>query len=218
MGMLRALALIGMGTALAGCGLVPALAERTTAAALAPVARTAQATAAAARATAASVQVIDRTVTRSASQISQSSTQLSRSINQASANAASYRRLQQATRQASYAPPRNSRGSKTSKIAKTKPPAEPELTVLPAETLALLTPDQAGLQKAAQTEAFTAPIGEMIYWEIEGRSGSAMAESESAMGSFQCRTFVQTVTIDGVLQEGNATACRTDSGLWTSSF
>ena len=95
----------------------------------------------------------------------------------------------------------------------------PQVDILPTSVLSELTEDQAGLQRAAQSEAFSAPVGEEIYWEIDGRTGTAMTKSEDTMGSFVCRSFVQTLTLeDGSTVEGEAVMCRNDSGVWTASF
>ncbi len=98
-------------------------------------------------------------------------------------------------------------------------PPPPQVDILPPSVLAQLTEDQAGLQRAAQSEAFNAPVGEEIYWEIDGRTGSAVAESENSIGGFVCRTFLQTLVLeDENLTEGEATMCRNHSGVWTASF
>jgi surface antigen len=109
-----------------------------------------------------------------------------------------------------------------SNVAAAAPPVvipPPQVDILPATVLSQLTEDQMGLQRAAQSEAFNAPVGEEIYWEVDGRTGSAAAESENKMGSFVCRTFIQTLTLeDGSISEGDAVMCRNDSGAWTGSF
>ncbi len=103
------------------------------------------------------------------------------------------------------------------KQAKTDAPSEP-LDILPTAVLAQLTKDQAALQRAAQTEAFTAPLGETIFWEDSGRTGSAMAEEENAMGSFVCRTFIQTVRITETEERASTLACKNPDGVWQASL
>lgn len=90
--------------------------------------------------------------------------------------------------------------------------------MLPAAVLSQLTEDQAALQRTAQKEAFTAPVGETIFWEDAGRTGSAMAEDETTMGSFVCRTFVQTVQITVTEERAVTHACRTSDGVWEASL
>ena len=54
---------------------------------------------------------------------------------------------------------------------------------------------------------------------MDGRTGTAMGESENAMGNFTCRTFVQTLTMeDDTLTEGETMMCRTEGGAWSASF
>lgn len=103
------------------------------------------------------------------------------------------------------------------KQANTDASSEP-LDILPAAVLAQLTKDQAALQRAAQTEAFTAPVGETIFWEDSGRTGSAMAEEENAMGSFVCRTFIQTVRITENEERATTLACKNPDGVWQASL
>ncbi len=92
------------------------------------------------------------------------------------------------------------------------------LDILPAPVLARLTPDQAGLQRAAQGEALTAAVGETIFWHLEGREGTATTESESRMGGFTCRSFFQTLALEDTFEWASTTACRADNGTWTQSF
>jgi surface antigen len=81
-----------------------------------------------------------------------------------------------------------------------------------------LTEDQTGLQKAAQNVATTAPVGETIFWHDGGREGSAMTETESVMGGFTCRTFMQTIALEDYFDKASLTACRNASGAWITSF
>ena len=96
--------------------------------------------------------------------------------------------------------------------------AEPEaFDVLAPAILAQLSGDQAALQRAAQQEAFDAPVGEIIFWEDSGRTGTATAEDEQPMGSFVCRTFFQTVRLDVTEESGRLLACKSPDGVWESS-
>lgn len=99
-----------------------------------------------------------------------------------------------------------------------KPAEPPPLEILPKATLAKLTPRQRGLQNAAQREAESAQVGESIFWNLEGRPGSAMTESENHLGEYLCRSFAQTIVIEGTEEQAFTTACRTEGGAWTPSF
>ena len=88
------------------------------------------------------------------------------------------------------------------------------LGILPADSLVRLSETQAGLQNAAQSAAFDAPIGEIIEWNYEGAAGSAQATAENRFGTMQCRDFVQTLTLDGNTQSAEASACRRGNGRW----
>jgi hypothetical protein len=104
-------------------------------------------------------------------------------------------------------------------IAKAKDAPQPDIKVLPDETLAQLSKDQLGLQNAAQRAALSAPVGETIFWDKDGRSGTATAKEEHKLGQTLCRTFVQSVTIDGATKEARANACLdSDSGHWQAAF
>jgi surface antigen len=104
-------------------------------------------------------------------------------------------------------------------IEKGKTADQPDLPMLSDEVLAKLTEDQRGLQKAAQKVALTAPVGETIFWDNEGRSGTVLVKDEHKMGESVCRSFEQSVTIDGVDEKGHGIACKdTDSGRWALAF
>ncbi|MBY0508962.1 MAG: hypothetical protein K2P94_02310, partial [Rhodospirillaceae bacterium] len=90
--------------------------------------------------------------------------------------------------------------------------------VLPKDVLGRLTEDQAGLQKAAQNVAMKAPVGETIFWHVDGREGTVTTETESVMGGFNCRTFVQTIALEDYFDKASLTACRNASGAWMTSF
>ena len=117
------------------------------------------------------------------------------------------------------APTRSARtNSSKNSAAKTKDAGKPSLDILPKEILERLTTDQAGLQKAAQSEAMIAPVGETIFWHMDGREGTAMTESESLMGGFTCRNFVQTIALEDYFDKATLSACRNANGAWIHSF
>ena len=92
------------------------------------------------------------------------------------------------------------------------------MDILPKDVLKRLTPDQAGLQRAAQKAAMTAPVGETVFWHLDGREGTAMTENESVVGSFTCRTFIQTLAMEDTFEKAKVKACRAREGAWTQSF
>lgn len=128
------------------------------------------------------------------------------------------------------------------KNSKSKTAVAPEraalLEVLPPELLDKLTKDQLILQSMVQTEALANQTNEVIFWELEGRSGTSYAEAESRMGDFTCRVIVETLKLEPASAENSAsesqsdtakpaevqateakaTACRTESVGWTLSF
>jgi surface antigen len=105
-------------------------------------------------------------------------------------------------------------------IQKAQKSPQQDLPVLPKETMKALTEDQRGLQIAAQHAALKDPVGETLSWDDEGRSGTAVAEDERHLGdSMLCRSWVETVTIDGKKTTGHATACRDgEKGHWVLAF
>lgn len=190
---------------LASCGILPRVARQTTAAAISPIASTA-------RTVSQDLRIVSQNVAAS----SAASAQTARQVSLATARA---RAASQAAQQ---------RRAQSARIAKQKTalakqakadgaPPEP-LDILPTAVLAQLTKDQAALQRAAQTEAFTAPVGETIFWEDSGRTGSAMAEAENARGGFLCRTFVQTIKITESEERASTLACRSPDGVWQASL
>jgi surface antigen len=194
---------------LSACGVAPIVAQQTTAAALAPFQTAAQAT-----------NATLQTLGRGMSTMTAQSAQTARQIQIANANAARYRPIQQ-PQPVSYATPRPSPASKSARSkddqAATKQ-VKPTLDVLPQETLKRLTEDQAGLQRAAQSEAMTATVGETIFWKLDGREGTAVAEDEAVMGGFTCRTFTQTIALEDYYDAATLKACRNGSGAWLTSF
>lgn len=92
------------------------------------------------------------------------------------------------------------------------------LGILPPEVLTQLSPDQIGLQTAAQTAALDAQIGEIIEWKYEGVYGSAQALSETTMGTMRCREFEQTILMDGETKTATGSACERGVGQWARSI
>lgn len=194
---------------LTACGVAPMVAQQTTAAALAPFTTAAQAT-----------NATLQTLGRGMSAMTVQSAQTARQIQIANNTASRYRPQ---TQPASYQMPRpatTSRRAKASadKNSQAKPDTKPSLDVLPKDTLERLTADQAGLQKAAQSEAMAADVGETIFWHVDGREGTAMTESENLMGGFTCRTFVQTIAFEDYFDKASLTACRNGNGAWIQHF
>jgi len=194
--------------ALAGCGVIPRLAHQTTAAAIAPVASTARVVSANLRATSANLAASSARSAATARQISRETARTRAATNAARARAS---RTAQIAKQ-------NAATREALKERMDVQGTDPPFDILPAAVLTQLSTDQAALQRLAQEEAFTAPVGETIFWEDGARTGTAMAESENVMGSFACRTFVQTVTIDAIEQRADALACRNPDGVWEVSL
>jgi surface antigen len=197
---------------LAGCG-VPEMVSSTTQSALAPATSIAQSA--------------SSTVTQSVAAVSRSAsitgTQAAQAFSNSSANMANALRtttqtVGTAARVSTVSPPPLTADQKAA-IEKAKTAGQQDLPILPDETLAKLTPDQRGMQNAAQIAALTAPIGEEIFWTDGDRTGSAVAEEEHTLGETVCRNFEQSVTIDGTPKEAHAIACKDgDSGHWALAF
>ncbi len=190
---------------LAGCGVLPRVAQQTTAAAIAPVATTARAVSRDLRAISQNMAASSAAAARTSRQVSQTAAQA-----RAMTRAAEARRAQIARTA--------ERNAAIRKHIETQDAPPETFDILPAAVLAQLTEDQAALQRAAQTEAFDAPVGETIFWEDAGRTGTATAEDEKPMGSFVCRTFVQTVLIDTAEERASALACKSPDGTWEASL
>jgi hypothetical protein len=188
----------------AGCGILPRVAQQTTAAAIAPVASTA-------RVVSRSLEATSRNLAASSLAAQRTSRQVAMKTSQAksAARAASQRR-----KEAERLTKRNQKI--TEHLAESEVKPEPFDVLAPA-VLAQLSVDQAALQRAAQQEAFDAPVGETIFWEDSGRTGTAMAEDEKPMGSFVCRTFLQTVRLDVNEESGRLLACKSPDGVWESA-
>jgi len=203
---------IGAAASLGGCGLVPRMAQQTTAAALAPFTTAAQTVNT-------SMQIVGRGLSSMTAETARSSRQITTAVARRPAWAPVASTPQRPST-VSYQRPQT-RTPKSAASDQSKAQADEaanDIDILPAELLKRLTPDQAALQRAAQREALTAVIGETIFWHLEGREGTAMAESESIMGGFTCRTFVQTLALEDYFDNASAIACRTDGGAWTVSF
>lgn len=183
------------------CGVLPRVAQQTTAAAIAPVASTA-------RVVSRSLEATSRNLAASSAAAAQTSRRVAMQTSQARSAA---RVANQRRKQTERIAERNAEIKERLSKSGVKP--EP-LDVLPPAVLAQLTADQAGLQRAAQQEAFAAPVGETIFWEDSGRTGTAMAEDESLIGNFVCRTFFQTVRLDVQEESGRLLACKSPDGVW----
>ena len=218
---------------LSSCGIIPAVVQKSTEVALLPVTTTANSLSRDAR-------LMSRAFEYSATRVGRGLEVGAASLNN-SARSLSYsaERTAAAIRQSTAPPIQVYTGGTTRydaadqpRIAATKPEtasASPpqairaappsQVDILPPSVLTQLTEDQLGLQRAAQTAAFDAPVGEEIYWEIDGRTGSAVAESENPIGGFVCRTFIQTLVLeDDNVTEGETTMCRNYDGVWAASF
>lgn len=200
----RIVVAIALAACLAGCGILPRVAQQTTAAAIAPVATTAR--------------IVSRDLVAVSKNIAASSAATARTARQVSASAAQARAASRAAEQQRAQVVRAAkRNAAVAKQVRKSDVPEP-FDVLPPAVLAQLSKDQAALQQAAQREAFTAPIGETIYWENEGRTGSAMAEDETSLGGFICRTFVQTVAISDSEERASTLGCKNSDGVWQASL
>jgi surface antigen len=200
---IRIFAALAAAALLASCGVIPRVAQQTVAAAIAPVTNSA-------RTISKGLEVTSHNIAASAAIAERTSRQVRMTAAQARAAArAADQRRQQMARLAD----RNAAMRKEVAAFEQEP-----FDILPAAVLAQLTEDQAALQRAAQKEAFTAPVGEEIYWEDSGRTGTALTEDETPMGSFVCRTFIQTVRLDLREERGSAFACRSPDGVWEASL
>ncbi len=69
----------------------------------------------------------------------------------------------------------------------------------------------------AESRAYAAPIGQQITWKNphDGHSGTVVPvrDGYAPNGSY-CRTFLQTVLIDGGQKNGSGTACQQQDGSW----
>lgn len=128
-----------------------------------------------------------------------------------------------ATQQRPRPTPARSQKTKSAKAAK---PLSKErkniLEVLPPEILDKMTKDELILQSMVQYEALTNDKDEVIYWDLDGHAGTAMAAAEHRMGSFTCRELTETIKLDTAddaeATQSKATACRTEDVGWSLSF
>lgn len=81
-----------------------------------------------------------------------------------------------------------------------------------------MTQDQVNLQAMVQAEALAGDAGETIFWELDGRAGTARAEPPHTMGVFTCRVMIESIKMGETATEARATACRSPSMAWTLSF
>lgn len=193
--------------ALAGCGVLPMAARHTTAAALAPFTTAAQAVGT-------DMQILGRGFAALSSRTATSNRQITTAISHSPMPTRAVAAPVQ-PRPVSYQRPRST-GARENPAKEVNKSAA--LDILPREVLTRLTPDQAGLQRAAQNAAATAVVGETIFWHLDGREGTAMAETESLIGGFTCRTFVQTLALEDTFEKVSVKACHTPGGTWTQSF
>jgi surface antigen len=200
--------LIAMSAAAAlvsSCGIVPRVAQQTTAAAIAPISNTVHAVAQSLEVTSRNLAAGSMAAQRTARQVSVTAAQ-ARTASRTRSRAAEQRR-----QQTERVTERNA--ALKERIENSAVEAEP-FDILPAAILVQLSEHQAALQRAVQKEAFTAPIGETIFWEDSGRTGTAMTEDESLLGGFVCRTFVQTVRLEETEEQGRAFSCKSLDGVW----
>ncbi len=198
-------AMLAASALVSGCGILPRMAQQTTAAAIAPISTAAQAVSQSLAAASHNLAVSSVAAQQTARQVSTTAAQ-TQALARNTARAAEQRRQQMAR-----VTERNAALKK--RIEDSPIEAEP-FDILPAAILAQLTKNQAALQRAVQKEAFTAPVGETIFWEDSGRTGTAMTEEESPLGGFVCRTFVQTVRLNETEERGRAFSCKSLDGVW----
>lgn len=69
----------------------------------------------------------------------------------------------------------------------------------------------------AQSQAYTAPVGEPISWNNpeSGHSGTIVATRDGTTSSGRyCREYTQTINIGGQQQQGVGRACQQPDGSW----
>ena len=69
----------------------------------------------------------------------------------------------------------------------------------------------------AQSQAYTAPVGEPIAWNNpeSGHSGTIVATRDGTTSSGRyCREYTQTINIGGQQQQGVGRACQNPDGSW----
>lgn len=94
------------------------------------------------------------------------------------------------------------------------------LEVMPPELLDQLTKDELILQSIIQLDALDGPGKETVFWDLNGRAGTAFAEDPVVKGDFTCRVITETLKLDdsGEATESKATACKTSVAKWALSF
>lgn len=88
-------------------------------------------------------------------------------------------------------------------------------TAITLKLLDNLNEDQQRAHEAAQIRATEAAVGETVYWNRDGASGSVkvLRDGTSTTGRY-CREFQQEVTIGGQGEAAYGTACRNSDGSW----
>jgi hypothetical protein len=175
------------------------------------------------------ITALGRAVTRVATSTSNS---VSRTVNQIPARMMygpySNRRIvvpvrgpQRTTRTAGVSRPQPVKTS----TAKAKPKSKERLQlleVLPPGVLDKMSKDELVLQAMIQNEALDSETDEVIYWDLEGHSGTAWAEPAHRMGAFTCRLITESAKLDAdedaEATQSKATVCKTDDTGWTLSF
>jgi hypothetical protein len=181
--------------------------------------------AAVSRAVVASSNAVTRTVVNSSNAIARS---VSRIPAQTMYNAAAPRRVvipsnQPSASQVAAARTRAAKQAAKQQAAKNKKMSKERseiLEVMPPELLDQLTKDELILQSIIQLDALDGPGKEVVYWDLNGRAGTASAEEATTHGGFKCRVITETLKLDdsGEATESKATACKTESTSWTLSF
>ena len=88
-------------------------------------------------------------------------------------------------------------------------------TAITLKILDNLNEGQQRAHEAAQIRATEADVGETVYWNRDGASGSVtvLRDGTSTTGRY-CREFQQEVTIAGKGEAAYGTACRNPDGSW----
>jgi surface antigen len=210
---------------LSGCGVLPSVVQTTTEAALTPFANMAQqatyglgVASSAATTTSANLAQTVGVYQAAGVNTAQNFNAMSSASTQ-SMQALSTPAYSGSASPASYSPSPGMTDSQKATVDKAMKSPQPELKVLPKEVLAKLTTDQRGLQRAAQRSALSAPVGETLFWDNNGRSGSAITDHERAFGDMMCRSFTEALVVDGKKTEASATACKdSHGGKWALAF
>jgi len=132
---------------------------------------------------------------------------------------------QRTTRTASMSKPKPvnaaAKPSKTASKAASKERLQ-LLEVLPPAVLDDMSKDELVLQAMIQTEALDTDTDEVIFWDLDGHSGTAWAEPAHHMGAFTCRLITESAKLDAAedaqATQSKATVCKTENTGWTLSF